>query len=133
MLRNLVAANVFTSALDEAATVFTYHPLFRDHLRSPLEADHPEQLPELHRRAAAWYRANGALDEAIVHTCEAGDLADANERLRAENVYLRREVERRYDFDQIIGASPAIVVMVVKRTGRMRASTVRMIASIGAR
>lgn len=77
MLRSLVAANVFTSALDEAATVFTYHPLFRDHLRSALEADHPEQLPELHRRAAAWYRANGALDEAIVHTCEAGDLADA--------------------------------------------------------
>ena len=35
-------------------------------------------------------------------------LAQANERLRAENVYLRREVERRYAFDQIIGASPAM-------------------------
>ncbi|MCZ6464341.1 MAG: sigma-54 dependent transcriptional regulator [Proteobacteria bacterium] len=36
-------------------------------------------------------------------------LADANERLRAENVYLRREVERRYSFDELIGESPAML------------------------
>jgi len=35
-------------------------------------------------------------------------LADANERLRAENIYLRQEVERQYSFDQIIGTSPAM-------------------------
>jgi len=35
-------------------------------------------------------------------------LAAANEQLRSENVYLRREVERRYAFDQIIGQSPAM-------------------------
>ncbi len=35
-------------------------------------------------------------------------LAAANERLRAENLYLRREVERRYAFDQILGTSPAM-------------------------
>src|SRR5512139_3315825 len=38
----------------------------------------------------------------------ASALADANERLRAENLYLRREVERRYGFDQILGGSPAM-------------------------
>lgn len=38
----------------------------------------------------------------------AAALSDANERLRAENLYLRREVERRYGFGQIIGSSPAI-------------------------
>jgi len=38
----------------------------------------------------------------------AGELADANERLRLENQYLRREVERRYGFDQIVGDSPAM-------------------------
>ncbi len=38
----------------------------------------------------------------------AAALADANDRLRAENVYLRREVERRYGFDQIIGSSPSM-------------------------
>jgi len=35
-------------------------------------------------------------------------LADANERLRAENLYLRREVERRYSFEGLIGESPAM-------------------------
>jgi len=38
----------------------------------------------------------------------AAALSDANARLRAENVYLRREVERRYAFDQIIASSPAM-------------------------
>jgi len=38
----------------------------------------------------------------------AAALADANERLRAENLYLKREVERRYSFDQIIGNGPAM-------------------------
>jgi len=35
-------------------------------------------------------------------------LAEANERLRAENIYLRREVEARYSFDGIIGEAPAM-------------------------
>lgn len=35
-------------------------------------------------------------------------LAEANERLRAENVYLRGEVEARYSFDGIIGDAPAM-------------------------
>jgi two-component system response regulator HupR/HoxA len=36
----------------------------------------------------------------------AAALRDANERLLAENLYLRRQVERRYGFDQILGSSP---------------------------
>lgn len=35
-------------------------------------------------------------------------LAEANERLRAENVYLRREVEARYSFEGIIGDAPVM-------------------------
>ncbi len=35
-------------------------------------------------------------------------LAEANERLRAENVYLRREVEARYSFEGIIGDAPSM-------------------------
>ena len=38
----------------------------------------------------------------------ASALAEANERLRQENLYLRREVERRYAFDQIIGTTTAM-------------------------
>ncbi len=36
------------------------------------------------------------------------DLEAANERLRAENLYLRQEVEGRYSFSGIIGESPAM-------------------------
>jgi len=38
----------------------------------------------------------------------AAALAEANERLRRENLYLRREVERRYSFDQLLGESAAM-------------------------
>lgn len=38
----------------------------------------------------------------------AGALAAANEKLRAENTYLRREVEGQYGFENIIGQSPAM-------------------------
>jgi two-component system response regulator HupR/HoxA len=38
----------------------------------------------------------------------AAALSEANEKLRAENLYLRREVQRQYGFDQILGASPAM-------------------------
>jgi two-component system response regulator HupR/HoxA len=45
--------------------------------------------------------------ELTAQNAELGEaLREANERLRAENLYLRREVERRYAFDQILGASP---------------------------
>jgi two-component system response regulator HupR/HoxA len=36
----------------------------------------------------------------------AAALSAANEKLRAENLYLRREVQRQYGFDQILGSSP---------------------------
>jgi two-component system response regulator HupR/HoxA len=38
----------------------------------------------------------------------AGALAEAYEKLRAENLHLRREVEGRYSFEGIIGESPAM-------------------------
>ena len=63
----------------------------------------PDQLRlDVKRALEAWSLSseNAAL---------AAALADANERLRAENLYLRREVERQYSFHQIIGASPAMV------------------------
>ena len=60
----------------------------------------PDEVRLNVRRALEAY----ALTSENVHLAAA--LGDANERLRGENLYLRREVERRYGFDQIIGASP---------------------------
>ena len=53
-------------------------------------------------------RALESYDLASENAQLAAALAQANERLRAENLYLRREVERRYAFDKIIGSGPAM-------------------------
>ena len=54
----------------------------------------------------------------------AGALAEANERLRAENRYLREEVERRYSFEGLIGDSPAMqrVFEVMKKVAETDAT-----------
>jgi two-component system, NtrC family, response regulator HupR/HoxA len=53
-------------------------------------------------------RALEAYDLATENAKLAAALADANARLRAENLNLRREVERKYAFDRIVGSSLAM-------------------------
>ena len=62
----------------------------------------PDDLRIDVKRALEAYALAGANVQLAV------DLAEANERLLAENLYLRREVERRYSFDGIIGDSRAM-------------------------
>jgi two-component system response regulator HupR/HoxA len=62
----------------------------------------PDELRLNVKRALEAYELRGE------NTQLAAELADANERLRAENLYLRGEVERRYSFEGIIGDSPAM-------------------------
>lgn len=86
VLRQLAADNIFTSALDDGATVFQYHPLFREHLRSTLAERHPDQLSELHARASRWYEETGDGALAITHATAAGHTE------RAESLVLDRFV-----------------------------------------
>jgi two-component system response regulator HupR/HoxA len=53
-------------------------------------------------------RALEAYELMSENTQLAADLASANDRLRAENLYLRQEVAARYSFDGILGDSPAM-------------------------
>jgi two-component system response regulator HupR/HoxA len=53
-------------------------------------------------------RALEAFELATENVQLAAALSDANLKLRAENLYLKREVERRYSFSQILGDSPAM-------------------------
>jgi two-component system response regulator HupR/HoxA len=62
----------------------------------------PDELRMDVRRALDAYRL------AWENTQLAGALAEANEKLREENVYLRGEVENRYSFEGVIGDSPAM-------------------------
>jgi LuxR family maltose regulon positive regulatory protein len=76
-LEEIDRSNLFLVPLDSRRQWFRYHHLFRDLLRSELARSERALLPELHRRAAAWHRAGGAVDEAIAHATSAGDLVEA--------------------------------------------------------
>jgi LuxR family maltose regulon positive regulatory protein len=66
-------ANAFVVSLDPGRTWFRYHHLFGDLLRLELRRTLPDQVPALHRRAAAWFAEHGQVVEAIRHTQAAGD------------------------------------------------------------
>jgi LuxR family maltose regulon positive regulatory protein len=73
-LQHLYARNLFVTALDEPPTVFRFHELVRDFLRSKLERDEPAHARELHRRAA---RAEPVFSRAVMHMIAAEDWDDA--------------------------------------------------------
>jgi LuxR family transcriptional regulator, maltose regulon positive regulatory protein len=79
LLRQLDRENVFIVPLDSRREWYRYHHLFSDLLRHELARNEPRLVPELHRRASAWYREQGAVHEAIEHALAAGDNADAIE------------------------------------------------------
>jgi LuxR family maltose regulon positive regulatory protein len=70
-------ANAFVESLDPERTWFRYHHLFGDLLRLELRRTLPEQVPELHRRAAGWFTLQGQVVDAVRHTQAAGDWPDA--------------------------------------------------------
>ena len=65
--------NLFLVPLDNRRCWYRYHHLFADLLRNQLEASRPDHVPALHRRASAWYAANGLRSEAIRHSLAAED------------------------------------------------------------
>lgn len=73
ILLELEDANAFVVSLDPERTWFRYHHLLADFLRLELRRTLPEEVPALHRRAAAWFAEHGLVVEAIRHTQAAGD------------------------------------------------------------
>jgi len=86
ILLSLEDANAFVVSLDPGRTWFRYHQLFADFLRLQLRRTLPDEVPALHRRAAAWFAGHGQVVEAIRHTQAAGDWADAA-RLLADHSF----------------------------------------------
>jgi LuxR family maltose regulon positive regulatory protein len=85
-LLRLEDANAFVVSLDPERTWFRYHHLFGDLLRLELRRRLPEEVPTLHRRAAAWFTRHGQAAEAIRHTQAAGDWPQAA-RLLADHSF----------------------------------------------
>ncbi len=73
MLMRLEQASLFLLPLDAECCWYRYHHLFADVTHSLLRQTYPEQIPELHRRAARWYAQNGSAPEAIKHALAARD------------------------------------------------------------
>ncbi|MDZ5662163.1 LuxR C-terminal-related transcriptional regulator [Nocardioides sp. S-58] len=72
-LAALARENLFLVPLDDTGTWFRFHHLFAAVVRSQLEATLGDDVAEMHRRAAAWFRANGYVDVAVAHLVDAGD------------------------------------------------------------
>ncbi len=58
VLEDLERDNLFVVPLDAQRSWYRYHHLFADVLRARLLAEHPDEVPDLHRRASAWYAAH---------------------------------------------------------------------------
>jgi LuxR family maltose regulon positive regulatory protein len=86
LLLALEDANAFVVALDAPRTWFRYHQMLADFLRLELRRTAATEVPDLHRKAAAWLADHGHIVEAIRHTLAAGDWPDAA-RLLADHLF----------------------------------------------
>ena len=73
VLEALERGNLFVVPLDDKRQWYRYHHLFADVLRAHSMEEQPDQLPTLHRRAAAWFEESGMAAEAIEHARDASD------------------------------------------------------------
>lgn len=72
-LERIERENLFLVPLDSARRWYRYHHLFSELLRSELRRTEPDAIRPLHERAAAWFAANGLINEAVHHLLGAGD------------------------------------------------------------
>ena len=73
ILENLERENLFLVPLDDRREWFRYHRLFADFLHEELKRHHPDEVAELHRRAARWYLAHDLAEPAFHHAVEGND------------------------------------------------------------
>jgi LuxR family transcriptional regulator, maltose regulon positive regulatory protein len=79
MLEEIERANLFLVPLDSTRTWYRYHHLFGELLKHELKRSEPELVAVLHSRANAWFRAAGAIPEAVQHAISAGAFEQARE------------------------------------------------------
>ena len=90
MLEALERGNLFLVPLDDRRQWYRYHHLFADVLQARLLDEQPGQVPDLHRRASAWYQQNGEPSVAIGHALAAGDFERAADLVELAIPAMRR-------------------------------------------
>jgi LuxR family transcriptional regulator, maltose regulon positive regulatory protein len=83
LLRRLERSNLFLVPLDDRREWYRYHQLFGELLRLELGSQDAELVPALHRRAAAWHRRGGDVEETIYHLTAAGEFTEAGALIAA--------------------------------------------------
>ena len=73
ILETLEENNLFLTPLDDERIWFRYHHLFADVMRHRLQRTMPDDIPNLHIRAAKWFGQNDFHDEAIDHALAANE------------------------------------------------------------
>src|SRR5919109_2823714 len=89
-IESLDRANLFLVPLDDRRQWYRYHHLFADVLRVRLQDEHPDEVPELHRRASDWFERDGQWVEAIHHALLGGDADRAADLIEHELPAMRR-------------------------------------------
>ncbi|MGH9251649.1 MAG: LuxR C-terminal-related transcriptional regulator [Acidimicrobiales bacterium] len=79
MLERLDHSNLFVLPLDDDRRWYRYHHLFAQMLRAELSRREPELALALHRRASAWFEAEGWHEEAVAHALAGRDAARSAE------------------------------------------------------
>ncbi len=90
VLEALERGNLFLVPLDDRRRWYRYHHLFADVLQARLHDEQPGQVPDLHRRASAWYQQNGEPAVAIGHALAAEDFERAADLAELEIPAMRR-------------------------------------------
>jgi LuxR family maltose regulon positive regulatory protein len=74
MLERLERENLFLLPLDDDRRWYRYHALFADYLQEDLRRRHPDEVADLHRRAARWYLSHDLPEPAFRHAVAGDDL-----------------------------------------------------------
>jgi LuxR family transcriptional regulator, maltose regulon positive regulatory protein len=85
-LESMEESNLLLVPLDRDREWYRFHHLFRDVLRSELRHSEPDAEPDLHRRAADWFEANGMIVEAMEHA-RGGDDTERVARLFQQHIF----------------------------------------------
>ncbi|MFC1620032.1 LuxR C-terminal-related transcriptional regulator [Candidatus Neomarinimicrobiota bacterium] len=94
ILEKMERNNLFLVPLDSERRWYRYHHLFGELLQRHLDQTDKDLVPELHIRAADWYKQNGQPGKAIEHALAAGNYAHAASLIEevVEDILMRSEV-----------------------------------------
>lgn len=88
LLEEILAGDLFLQRLDDVGEWYRYHHLFGSFLRRRLGRTLPDSIPDLHSRAAHWFRDHGMLAPAVDHALLAGEPDVAVDAVEKESLLL---------------------------------------------